>query len=226
MKRWMALLLALLLALAALPGLAGQALPEVEHPLLRQAFAESAFRAEYDIEGRDELRRWAQPIGVFLDGRYTRADKAFFEDFISQLNEKVEGLPEVYLVNAYRKAKVRIQFGRLNRLGKLLPGYAPGNWGYFSFWTGEGSEMSNAEVVIASDVTNQQERNHLMMEEFVGLLGLASDIDSPEDSIIYQQWTTTQQLSELDWQLLNLLYDARLSPGMSRAEAFKALGWE
>lgn len=226
MKRWMNLLLALMLTLMALPGLAEQAPPVEEHPLLRQAFAKAAFRAEYDIEGRDELRRWAQPIGVFLDGRYTRADKAFFEDFIRQLNEKVEGLPEVSLVNAYSKAKVRIQFGPLHKLGKLLPGYVEGNWGYFSFWTGEGSEMSSAEVVIASDVTNQEERNHLLMEEFVGLLGLANDIDSPEDSIIYQQWTTTQQLSQLDWQLLNLLYDARLHPGMSRAEAFQALGWE
>ena len=43
------------------------------------------------------------------------------------------------------------------------------------------------------------------------------------DSILYDGWTVTGALSEEDWTALNLLYSPALSPGMTRAEAEKAL---
>ena len=73
-------------------------------------------------------------------------------------------------------------------------------------------------------MTDQAARNHLLLEEITGGLGLANDIDTEKDSILYQPWTTTQQLSDLDWQLLNLLYDRRVTPGMDTETALRALG--
>ena len=68
-----------------------------------------------------------------------------------------------------------------------------------------GSE-SDAGIVIATDVTTQRDRNHLVQEELVGALGLTNDHWDDKTSILYQGWTTTQSPSPLDWQMLNFLY--------------------
>lgn len=223
-KYWVFLLVLLLAFSLALPAQAAF-LVQDESQALREAFAAAAFRAEYDVQGRDELRRWQSPIRVYTTGTPTAQDLATLATFIDQLGQMVFGLPPVSLVSHPQQANVTLTFAPLDTLGTALPTYVSGNWGFFSFWNDADGVIYEAQAVIASDVTSQQDRNHLILEEFTGLLGLANDIEGQPDSIIYQPWTTTQQLSLLDWQLLNLLYDERLSPGMSQAQAFEAMGW-
>ena len=76
--------------------------------------------------------------------------------------------------------------------------------------------MLITEFGIATDVTDQKARNHLIQEEFIGALGLLNDHFLYSDSILYQPWTTVQQPSEVDWLMLNILYSPRLSPGMDK----------
>ena len=227
LRRLFCLALALLLG-AALAFFAGapERAARREPPGLRAAFAEAAFRAEYDEPGRDTLRRWAARIRLFAQGAYTPQDLLTLETFVGELNAKVKGLPEVSLARSAEEANVLLSFAPLSDLPALLSGYVAGNWGFFMFWTDARQEMTRARVLIASDVTSQQERSHLLLEELTGLLGLPNDLEGHPDSIIHQRWTTTQALSELDWQLLNLVYDARLRPGMGWQEAQQALGWD
>lgn len=196
------------------------------NPETRQAFAAAAFRAEYDKENTDALRRWAQPLVVFIEEDRTDQDQATLSAFFEQLNHRLVNFPGVSLTESQEQANVTVRFAPLDMLGELDSIYVEGNWGFFSFWYNDFGEITNAQVLIANDVTSQRERNHLLLEEFTGLLGLPNDIDSPDDSILYQPWTTTQDLSTLDWQLLNLLYDSRLHPGMTWAQAKAALMWE
>jgi len=193
---------------------------------LRAAFARAAFRAEYDSADTDVLRRWAGPIRVYAEGSMTPADAQALDDFIIELSRRVRGLPPVWRVSGEKAASLVIRYAPLEDLPALDDSYVPGNWGFFTFWYDDAWRIDQAQVLIASDVTNQQERDHLLLEELTGALGLANDLDDPPDSILYQGWTLTRQLSELDWQLLNLLYDARLRPGMSLRQARRALGWQ
>ena len=219
---------ALALALAALL-LIGLSLPAAVAELtveeVQKAFEFAAFGSEYGAQV-NKIRRWAKPIVIQVVGDATEEDLATINKFIDQLNLRVNGLPKVSLATAKQKANLTIYFDKLDNLPSLLESYVPGNWGYFAYWNDSGNRMTKAVVLISTDVTDQAARNHLLMEEIVGLLGLANDIDTHEDSIIYQPWTTTQQLSELDWELLDLLYDSRLKPGMTVKQARKALDWD
>lgn len=210
-------LVVVLLALSAVPARAGDA-------RLREAFAAAAFRPEYDAQGGDALRRWAGPIRVFAGGETTREDLGTLYAFLEELAEKVEGLPAVGVVLQEEEANLTVWYAPLKELSRYEPGYVSGNWGYFAFRWNAAQEIDRVNVVIASDVTDQAARNHLLLEEITGGLGLANDIDTEKDSILYQPWTTTQQLSDLDWQLLNLLYDRRVTPGMDTETALRALG--
>lgn len=196
-----------------------------EEALRRGAFRTAAFRAEYDSEETDMLRRWESPLKVHISGNTTLEDIAGLEEFLVQLNEKVTGLPGAGLADSQNEANVTITLAPLDELPELVEGYVPGNWGFFYFWYNGAHVINAANIVIASDVTSQAERDHLIREELVGAIGLPNDLEDEPDSILFQAWTTTRELSALDWDLLNLVYDGRLSSGMSWAEAESALGW-
>ena len=222
MKRLMIWLLSLALALAASGAYATDAFTEEG---LREAFRTAAFRAEYDSEGTDVLRRWEGPLVIFISGDATTEDIAGLEEFISQLNERVSGLPTASLTDTRHEANIVITLAPLDELGELEGSYVPGNWGFFYFWYDSAYVIDAANIVIASDVTSQAERDHLIREELVGAIGLPNDLEDEPDSILYQKWTRTRELSGLDWALLNLVYDGRLTAGMGWAEAARALSW-
>ncbi|HSK69987.1 MAG TPA: DUF2927 domain-containing protein [Candidatus Limnocylindria bacterium] len=214
----MAVVLALFFALGC------AASPEPEG--LREAFRDAAFRAEYDGGDVDMLRRWERPLAVWIGGDATPEDMEGLREFVAQLNANVPGLPGVSVAQDKWKADVRITLAPLRRLPDVQPGYVPGNWGFFHFTYDDYGAILEGDISVASDVTTQAERDHLIREELTGALGLPNDLDGHPDSIIHAAWTTTRELSELDWALLGLLYDPRLAPGMTWLEAARALGWE
>ena len=219
-QRTLALILLVLLLAASVPGLAAPADTEVQ-----KAFATAAFSVEYgSIDS--VLRRWAAPIRYSVNGNPGEEDLETLGGFVAELAEKVQGLPDIREAASGEEANIAFYFAPLDELASLDEIYVPGNWGFFTFNYNGRQELNRGKVLIATDVTGQKDRNHLLKEEIVGLLGLTNDIDTHKDSIIYQPWTTTQDLSGLDWELLNLLYDARLEPGMDFSEAKQALGWD
>lgn len=219
MKRMIALCLIMLAAFAP-AGIRAQ-----EAPALQEAFCVAAFSVEYGDQGNNALHRFEEPLYFYFYGDRTDEDKLKAMDFLGQLKNNVRGLPEIYITMNKDQANATVAYVPLEDMADHVSGYRSGNWGFVSFfWDGNG-QMYRMEIAIASDVTSQKERNHLLMEEIVGGLGLTNDIDSHPDSIIYQPWTTTQQLSQLDWELLNLLYDSRLQCGMTWRQTKRALGW-
>ncbi len=192
---------------------------------LREAFRQTAFQAEYAQEGVDILCRWDYAPAVWIGGDETRDDRAGLEEFVAQIREKVPALAEMSVTPWHFEADIRIYLVKLEEIREYVPGYVEGNWGFFNYWYDDGGVMLEADVGVATDVTDQTQRDHLIREELVGSLGLPSDVGDHPDSILYGPWTTTRELSDLDWALLNLVYDGRLTAGMSWEEARGALGW-
>lgn len=182
-----------------------------------QQFEKCAFSAEYGGEGRDYTVRWQKPIAVYFSGNYTNDDLAFFFRFATELTENISGMPEIRLTTLKDESNVQIYFTKLNKMGDFLSSYTEGNWGYFTFWH-SGNSITRAEIAVATDVTNQKQRYHLIMEEFVGALGLANDHYLNRKSILYGEWTEVQTLTTADWLMLEFLYDTRLSSGQTWRE--------
>lgn len=173
----------------------------------------SAFSSEFGWDGRDYTVRWQVPLSVYFFGDYTDRDLAFFFRFITELTEKVPGLPEIHLTTDKDASNVQICYTTLDQMSESVFNYTEGNWGYFSFWNTD-SSISRLEIAVAADVTNQIQRNHIIMEEFVGGLGLANDHYIDEKSILYGEWTQTQTLTNADWLTLRILYDERFDAGL------------
>ena len=208
---------------------AGVFRPGSEAEARRQAlslFAFCAFHPEYSAsDSPARLTRWENEITLWVGGSPTPEDLETLTAFLSELGEKVPGLPPVRRVRMDTDAAVRVWFVPDRMLPYYIEDYTGDNWGFFHY-DYRRFVICSARIGIASDVTDQAERNHLILEELTGALGLPGDHDVYEDSILYQGWTTVQQLSDVDWRMLNLLYSPLLVPGMTEQEALDALNSE
>lgn len=227
-KRLQSFLLVTVLMFSICPSvLARQApafAPANELERRRQAmycFFDAAFGSEYG--GSSGLVRWGAPIRISLEGSYSHEDEAFAMDFLEKLRDAaIPGMPEIRRADRDDVPNIRISYAPLDKLGDYVTAYVAGNWAFFSFHF-EDYLMVQARIAIASDVTSQKVRNHLFLEELLGTLGLAADIYTYADSVVYEPWTEVQLLSDLDWLMLEYLYSPLLEPGMSVPQAHARL---
>lgn len=134
---------------------------------------------------------------------------------ISELNELVGDL-ELELVQG--NANVDIHFEPESKFRSILPGYVPGNTGFFWVWW-HGSDIYEATVLIASDQwVPQQIRSHLIREELTQALGLMRDSYSYPESIFYQDWTSVTEYSDIDREIIRILYLDDVVAGMTRED--------
>lgn len=228
MKRLCAAGLALVLLVLALPALGQAPVFNPPNQLERRSqalygFLDAAFSPEYAGDERDFLLRWTKPIRASLAGDYTPEEEAFFEAFLDQLNQAgLQTFPGISRVAPGDDANMVITFCPLADMNKHVQGYVPGNWGIFYYYY-ENWALVHADIAIATDVNTTRDRQHLLLEEIVGALGLTNDIYTYSDSIIYQPWSTSQQLSDLDWLMLHYLYSNKLKLGMNAVEAYGRL---
>ncbi len=183
----------------------------------------SAFSAEYRDSTGGRLTRWESSIRLYVGGKPTRADLAELDDFLLELALRVPLLPNITRTNREAEADITIYYVPLSSMGSYAQNYVEGNWGFFTFYHDGAYQRYKGQIVIASDVTNQRQRNHLMKEELVGVLALGNDHELYADSIVYQPWTEVQDLSEVDWLMLNMIYSPYVSCGMTYDQARSAL---
>lgn len=216
MKTRVKRILCLLLGLILSGRLVHAALPNT--PDLINCFMETAFSSEYGDEGRDFIIRWESEIRVGLRGGYTAEDRECVLKLIQGIETHLEHFPKISLVDKASLSNMEIVFAGIKDLPGLLPEYRSGNWGFFNCRYNTKQEIVKAKILIASDVTTQAERNHLIQEEIFGALGLCSDLNGREDSILCQEWTTLGTPGDIDWGMLSLLYNPVIQTGMKPEE--------
>ena len=184
-------------------------------------FCEVALSVEYNHGSGDStaLQKWNNPIFFGIYGDYTAEDVALINSFASQLNEII-GLPGMHPAPNAEMENFTIRF--MNRqdmnasAGYVVNGeYADGItlWDYYT----DSNEIYNTRIWICSEIS-QYTRNSVILEEIVNSLGLGNDTELREDSIIYQFYSEPQELSEVDWLLLKLLYSEEMYSGIHETE--------
>ena len=186
-----------------------------------------AFSTEWDAKGGSsssvKLMRWEKTIKIFVAGSPEQDDLDQLDLFIMEIATHCPNMPNIRIVNSEKDANIVIYYGPLDQLSKHVDYYHEGNWGAFSYRYDSTHAMTSGKIGIATDRNTTDSKRHLLREELVGLFGLTNDHNYYTDSILYQEWTTTGQLSEVDWLMLNMLYDPALKCGMDAKEANEIL---
>lgn len=166
------------------------------------------------------LQRWTVPITYHLNGSYTQEDLAVLSDFTQWLNT-VEGFPGIMEAADPSGANLEIHFCTPEEMPELMGEGFTDMDGAMTFWYTD-SRIHSAIICCRSDLS-QYLRNSVLLEELYNSLGPAQDSMLRPDSIIYEAYSETQSLSQIDKLLLQLLYHPTLQPGMTAGECAAAI---
>ncbi len=167
-----------------------------------------------------EVHKWLNDVRISVNGVPTPGDLAALDEVLADLNALLDPI-EVLRDDA--TPNVELHFAPLDELDDILPQYQAGNWGFVWVWWSGGGGITQAVVLIASDVTDATERAHLIREELTQGLGLLNDSYEYPDSIFQQAFTTVTEYAPIDEAVIEILYDGRIVPLMTEAEVRAAI---
>ena len=201
--------------------------PEEAKYLALDCLMRCGFSSEYNPDGSldssRDLVRWTNTIKLYVGGQPTTEDMKQLDDFIMEIATHCPNVPNIRRVSDPGSANITLYYCPLDEMGNYVSNYVENNWGFFYFWYNGSGSIYKAELAIASDVNSPESKVHLMKEELVGALGLSNDHYQYSDSILYGEWTTTQELSDLDWLMLNMYYDPELPLFAGASHAYNLL---
>lgn len=183
-------------------------------------FSEIALKAEFNDNNDNLVHKWEDPIRVEVHGTPSAEDLATLNRIISELNS-LNIIPPISIVNT--GGNYLVYFVPLEEMGNVISGYVEDNWGFVSIYWDGSQKITDAEAAIAVDVMNQEERNHIILEEFIQGLGMLNDSYDYADSIFQQDWNVVQDLMPIDWAVIRILYHPSLNSGMNKDRAYQVL---
>ncbi|ARJ70839.1 DUF2927 domain-containing protein [Paracoccus contaminans] len=223
----------------------GTAIPTTAARLVDD-FVQIALRDEYQMtQGRlvprvhsAPLRRWGVPVGisiVFGDSvpeAQRGRDRAAIADYAARLG-RITGHPLRLKDEGGNLVVLVLNEDERRAIGPRLAGLVPGIPGpdmraienlapqnyctVFAYSSGTGASYTNAVAVIRAELP-QPLRTSCFHEELAQALGLANDSPDARPSI-FNDDEEFALLTRHDELLLKMLYDPRLRPGMTEAEA-------
>lgn len=178
------------------------------------AFNEVVLSAEFINSGDPSfLQKWTEPIFYRLEGDPTETDRQTLERFVLELNY-IEGFPGMYESPDEYTSNLPIYFCSQEELLTRMGDQFLGNDGGVTFWYQE-NQIYRGILCIRKDL-DQQLRNSVILEEIYNGLGPIQDTNLRPDSIIYSGFSQPQQLTDMDWLLLKLLYHPQMICGMTK----------
>lgn len=164
------------------------------------------------------VQKWVDPIYYRINGVATDEDKEMLQYLCNGLNS-IEGFPGIYPEDNENYANMELNFwGRDNfylYMGDCI-NYEEADGAVEYWYDNVGNYIHYATVGYRVDV-DQEVRNSVILEEIVNGLGM-TDTEVRTDSIAYNGYSTVQELSEMDWLLLELLYCPEIQCGMGASE--------
>lgn len=185
-------------------------------------FIEVGMYSEYDAYGNPggshPIVKWTSPISVAMSGNYTEEDVLLLSALMDEL-DSIDGFPGFYTVSDYASASMRMRFAMADEMNYVQGFYNPSFDGYFTAWWWNSTlSIYDAQIYYRAENLEQYYRNPTLCEELLQALGLMNDSYAYPDSLFYEPYNTVQWPSDLDWVIVELLYDPAIYPGMSEYE--------
>lgn len=159
------------------------------------------------------LRKWQTNPRIRVNLNPTWADRDFLTSLIAEINSLQNG---IVLSQVESGENVDLYFVSTNQFTDCDPHAQNGYAAYFVRYdnTRDPYVIDGANVMIASDIA-QDARLAAMRQDITQMLGLPNDSDTYPDSAFRMDWPLPTEFSAIDRQLIRLLYDPRLKPGMT-----------
>ena len=184
-------------------------------------FNEVVLGAEYINSGDPyKIQKWQTPIYYLIEGTYTDEDIKTLKRFTEWLNT-IDNFPGIYEADNESKVNLFIHFCSEEKMVNLLGTNFTNMDAGVTFWYTD--DIINREIICYRTDLSQEVRNSAIIEEIYNGLGPINDTKLREDSIIYSEFSTPQNLTKVDEIILKLLYNPKIKPGMTSEEYEKII---
>lgn len=179
----------------------------------------------YENGGASEItRRWGGPMYIFIGGDKENAFlRENVEEVVAIINQLATNGFQIEIVQDSSFSNAYIFFGSPDAFGRLFPEVADklsGNFGWFNVWW-NADRLNRSRIFVNTVNASPAQQRSLIFEEIVQSLGLGKDSPKYPDSIFYEipgNGGFAQQLSDLDRELIRLLYHPRMRIGLNATQ--------
>lgn len=165
-------------------------------------------------------RRWNEPVRVFIDASEGEQLRNELNSIISEIQTLLVENIDIQVVEERSNANLFVFIGSGNNYVSNYdanPRRVENSWAYYEV-TSLNGEISKGQMYVDIERASGNTRRHLLREEFTQALGLGRESGKYPDSIFYQPWSSTIQYSELDKELIRLLYHPKMKENLTAFE--------
>ncbi|MBM3454209.1 MAG: DUF2927 domain-containing protein [Bacteroidetes bacterium] len=159
-------------------------------------------------EKANKITKWYSDIKIFLDGNYTSQDITTIKNLLNELNPLIAPLKMTIVKNKSESNSI-VYFGDFKTFNSRhldnSNAYINCNGYCLIYGFDEITIITNTKIFIRTG-TSALDKKHAIIEEITQSLGLANDSWTYEDSMFYEGYSTTQQLSKIDKEVIKMLY--------------------
>lgn len=176
-------------------------------PEAKEYFNKVAYGNEFGDNG-NSLRKFKQDVKIYVTGEKPDYLMSELKSIVRELNGLMSTI-SVSIVSNESDANLTILFGSAQDYNNLEPnsiGYTDHNQGLFVSYGS--SVLTSATMYVDIERTSSiNAQKHLLREELTQSLGLCNDSYDYPESIFYQGWTETTEYSDLDKELIQMMYN-------------------
>ena len=176
-------------------------------PEAKEYFKKVAYGNEFN-SGNTSLKKWSQDVKIYVFGDKRDYLMSELKDIVSELNGLISTI-NITIVSNESDANLIVLFGsaqEYNEFESNSVGYTDQNQGLFIVYGRE--ELTHATMYVDIERTSTNDgQKHLLREELTQSLGLCNDSYDYPESIFYQGWTETTEYTEIDKELIQMLYN-------------------
>ena len=185
-------------------------------------FLEIALCPEFEVCTNPRVKKWNSEIRIQLNGNYNESDERQLDNIISELSN-LTGLSIKKVTN---NANINIYFVNQSQFKRYIPEYNESNSqeGLYAVKSSNSDNIFYEATICIKNNIDDVKKYHLLREELTQSLGLTDDSELYTNSVFQQnpQYKPTQY-SDIDKEVIRLLYDNKIKPGMNRAEVKSVL---
>ena len=171
-------------------------------------------------------RKWKNDMKIFVGGTKTPIMMDELQRVIQEINALATDGFSASVVTDSLESNFYIFLGSGGDYAKKFPSVLNlvlSNWGLFNVYFDASNIIYGGIMYVDIDRASNIEEKHLLREELTQSLGLAKDSNRYPDSIFQANWTSTTEYSNIDKDLVRLLYHPSMQIGLDRMQSAELL---
>jgi hypothetical protein len=174
----------------------------------KEYFNKVAYGSEFSNE-ESSNRKWEQDISIYVKGQKPDYLMSELKSIVKELNGLISTI-NIEIITNESEADIVVFFGSAqgyNEYDSRSIGYTDHNQGLFIL-SGNDTELTYGTMYVDTQrTTDIDAQKHLLREELTQSLGLPNDSYDYPESIFYQGWTQTTEYSDIDKEVIQMLYN-------------------